>query len=295
MRRRHYPLADKVVVITGGGGGIGSAFARRVAARGGRCVLVDLRADAARAVAASLPGGEGRHCVREADLTVRDEVEALMSDLADDYGRIDVAVNNMGMTSAERFDERSVESIERELIVNLHAPLVFTRLAIPLLRRAADPRVISTVSLGGIFPLGETPIYTSSKFGLRGAMLSIALDLRAKGIVAGSVLPSATDTRMLRQEAIDGGNSLQFLDPPQTAEQVATTMESLLDRPRLEAYPKPSESWLVRAVMLMPNALPHLMPLFRGRGERGLAAYLAHLRARGLVVERDGVLTLAEE
>ena len=165
MRRRPYPLADKVVVITGGGGGIGSAFARRVAARGGRCVLVDLRADATRAVAASLPGGshlpggEGRHGVREADLTVRAEVEALMSDLADSYGRIDVAVNNMGMTSAERFDERSVESIERELIVNLHAPLVFTRLAIPLLRRAADPRVISTVSLGGILPLGETDLH----------------------------------------------------------------------------------------------------------------------------------------
>ncbi|MEN0069731.1 MAG: SDR family oxidoreductase, partial [Propionicimonas sp.] len=246
-------------------------------------------------VAASLPGGRGRHEARAADLTVRAEVEDLMAALAADHGRIDVLVNNMGMTSAERFDERSVESIERELVVNLHAPLVFTRLAIPLLRRAPDPRVVSTVSLGGIFPLGETPIYTSSKFGLRGAMLSIALDLRHKGIVAGSVLPSATDTRMLRQEAIDGGNALQFLDPPQTADQVARTMVGLLDRPRLEAYPRPSESWLVRGVMLVPNALPRLMPLFAGRGERGLAAYLSDLRRRGLVRERDGVLELVDE
>jgi NAD(P)-dependent dehydrogenase (short-subunit alcohol dehydrogenase family) len=61
----------------------------------------------------------------------------------------------------------------------------------------------------------ETPIYTASKFGLRGAMLAIGLDLSDKGILAGSVLPSATDTRMLRQEAVQGGNTMQFQDPPQ--------------------------------------------------------------------------------
>lgn len=295
MSRAPYRLAGRVVVITGGGGGLSRAFAQRVAARGGRCVLVDIRPHAARAVAASLPGGEAVHEVRVADLTVRSQVETLMAEVEAAHGHIDVLVNNMGMTSAARFDERSVDSIERELTVNLLAPLVVTRLAIPLLKRAPDPRVVTTVSLGGIFPLGETPIYTSSKFGLRGAMLAIALDLRAKGIIAGSVMPSATDTRMLRQEALDGGNALQFLDPPQTPEQVARTMIGLLDRPRLEAYPRPSESWLVRVALLVPNALPRLMPLFAGRGERGQAAYLADLRARGLVVERDGVLYLVDE
>ena len=295
MSRARYPLADRIVLITGGGGGLSRAFAQLAAARGARCILVDVRPAAALAVAAALPGGASRHEVRTADLTVRGQVEALMAQLEADHGRIDVLVNNMGMTSADRFDERSVDSIERELTVNLVSPLVVTRLAIPLLKRAPDPRVITTVSLGGIFPLGETPIYTSSKFGLRGAMLAISLDLRAKGIIAGSVMPSATDTRMLRQEAIDGGNALQFLDPPQTPEQVARTMIGLLDKPRLEAYPKPGESWLVRAALLVPNALPRLMPLFAGRGERGLATYLADLKRRGLVVERDGVLQLVEE
>ncbi|MCX4593722.1 SDR family oxidoreductase [Streptomyces sp. NBC_01549] len=89
---------------------------------------------------------------------------------------------------------RSVESIEREIALNLTSPLVATRIAIPLLKASRDARVVTTVSLGGIFPLGETPIYTASKFGLRGAMLAIGLDLRSKGILAGAVLPSATDT-----------------------------------------------------------------------------------------------------
>lgn len=295
MSRKGFAAQDKVVVITGGGGGIGSAFAKAVADRGAQVVLVDIRPDAAQAVAAGLPGGLERHRVLIGDLTVRTEVEGVLAAIAAEFGRVDVLVNNAGMTSAERFDERSVESIEQELTVNLFSPLMLTRLAVPLLRAANDPRVISTVSLGGIFPLGETPIYTASKFGLRGAMLSISLDLRSRGIIAGSVLPSATDTRMLRREALEGGNSLQFQDPPQSPHLVARAMMRLLDKPRLEIYPRPSESWLVRAAMLVPNALPRLMPLFRGKGERGMERYLQQLRDRGLLVTVDGQEVLAED
>ena len=287
-------LTDRIVVVTGGGGGIGSAFAQRAAARGARLVLVDIRPDAAAAVVASLPGGDGRHSVQVGDLTSRADVERILASIGEEHGRIDVLVNNAGMTSADRFDERTVESIEHELNVNLYAPLMLTRLAVDLLRKSDDPRVVSTVSLGGIFPLGETPIYTASKFGLRGAMLSISLDLRTKGILAGSVLPSATDTRMLRQEALDGGNALQFQDPPQTPDQVAKAMMKVLDKKRIEVYPKLSESWLVKTAMLMPNALPRLMPLFRGKGERGMKKYLDDLRRRGLIETVDGVDRLTQ-
>ena len=294
MTKARLDLTDRVVVVTGGGGGIGSAVAAKLAARGARVVIVDIRADAAARVASSLPGGLERHRALAADLTSRKEVEKLLATIERDFARIDVLINNAGMTSAERFDERSVESIELELTVNLYSPLMLTRLAVPLLRAAPDPRVVTTVSLGGIFPLGETPIYTASKFGLRGAMLAIALDLREKGILAGSVLPSATDTRMLRVEALEGGNELQFQDPPQSPDQVADAMVSLLDKPRLEVYPKVSESWLVRFAMLMPNQLPRLMPLFRGKGERGMQKYIADLRARGLVETVDGVDRLVD-
>ncbi|WP_062078270.1 SDR family NAD(P)-dependent oxidoreductase [Demequina globuliformis] len=287
MSRTRWDGRGKVVVITGAGGGIGSEFARLVAARGATVVLVDLRAQAADAVAAWLPGSG--HEVVTGDLTQRAEVDRVLAHVRARHGRIDVLVNSMGMTSAERFDERSPESIDRELAVNLNAPLMFTRLAVPLLKKSADARVISVVSLGAIFPLGETPIYTASKYGLRGAMLSIALDLKPKGITVGSVMPSATDTRMLRQEALDGGNAFQFQDPPQSAEHVAATMVGLLDKPRLEAYPKRGESWLVRVALLSPNLLPRIMPLFRAKGERGQARYISHLKSRGLVTQ-DGEL-----
>ncbi|MER6287214.1 SDR family NAD(P)-dependent oxidoreductase [Streptomyces sviceus] len=290
---RGFDSTDKVVLVTGGAGGIGSALCRRFASGGARCVVVDIDGVRAKKIAADLPGTG--HTGIGCDLTDRAQVERLFHLVADDHGRLDVLVNNVGMTSAERFDVRSVESIEREIALNLTSPLVATRIAIPLLMASRDPRVVTTVSLGGIFPLGETPIYTASKFGLRGAMLAIGLDLRSKGILAGSVLPSATDTRMLRQEAVDGGNSMQFQDPPQQPADVVSAVMSLLDKPRLEAYPRPGESRLVRLAMLMPNLLPRLFPLFRKRGDRGVARYLEELRRRGLARRTDGRWELVEE
>lgn len=287
-----FDYRDRVIVVTGGAGGIARAFSTAAAARGATLALVDIRAEAADLAAADLPGRGHRGF--SGDLTDDSEVERVLQEIEAAYGRIDVLVNNVGMTSAERFDVRSVESIRRETEVNLLSPLVLTRLALSLLYRSHDPRVITTVSLGGIFPLGETPIYTASKFGLRGAMLSIGLDLRRTGIRAGSVLPSATDTRMLRQEAIDGGNSLQFQDPPQPPAAVARAMMRLLDKPRLEVYPKASESVLIRLAMLIPNALPWLMRRFRRRGERGMARYLAQLERDGHVVRDGDALVLKE-
>jgi hypothetical protein len=70
-------------------------------------------------------------------------------------------------------------------------------------------------------------------------------------------------------------------------------MMRLLDRPRLEAYPKPRESYLVRAVMTIPNSLFFLMPFFAGKGVRGHQHYLRELIERGDVVDVDGRLELA--
>ncbi|MEY2827600.1 MAG: SDR family NAD(P)-dependent oxidoreductase [Candidatus Nanopelagicales bacterium] len=272
---------DKVFVITGAAGGIGSHLAKEVASQNAKVVALDINQNKLDQLINSLPGND--HLAICFDLTDKSEMKKAIDQIASKYGRIDVLVNNAAITSAERFDERSLESIEQELSINLLSPLLFMRLAIDLLKKSKDPRIISTVSLGGIFPLGETPIYTTSKFGLRGAMLSLSLDLEKKGIKVSSILPSATDTAMLHKEAIEGGNTLQFLDPPQTTDDVIKSFKKTLDNPKFERYPKPSESWLVRIVMLVPDLLPKLMPLFVGRGNKGHKKYLKELENRGTI------------
>jgi len=282
----------KVIVITGGAGGIGSHLAREFASRGAQLVLLDLNKNSLENVVAQL-AGTGHHFIA-IDLTDRSAIAKAIKEIGDKYGRIDVLIPNAAITTTDRFDERSIESIEYELDINLRSPLVIIRSCIDLLKKSADPRLITTVSLGGIFPLGETPLYTISKFGLRGAMLSMSLDFAAKGIKAGSIMPSATDTPMLQREAVEGGNSLQFMDPPQKTEDVVKAFIKMLDKPRFEVYPKPSESWLVRIAMLFPSALPKLMPLFVGKGDRGHKRYLKELELRGIARQVNGVWEIIE-
>jgi len=281
-----FDYRDKVFVITGAAGGIGSHLANEVATQNGIVVALDINQNKLTQLINSLSGNN--HLAICFDLTDKAEMQKAIEQIKAKYGRIDVLVNNAAITSAERFDERSLDSIEKELSINLLSPLLFMRLAIDLLKKSNDPRIISTVSLGGIFPLGETPIYTTSKFGLRGAMLSLSLDLAKKGIKVSSILPSATDTPMLHKEAIEGGNTLQFLDPPQTTDDVLKSFKKTLDNPKFERYPKPSESWLVRIVMLIPDLLPKLMPLFVGRGNRGHKKYLLELEKRGIIKLNNG-------
>jgi NAD(P)-dependent dehydrogenase (short-subunit alcohol dehydrogenase family) len=287
-----FNFAEKVIVITGGAGGIGSHLAREFSAAGSKLVLLDINQKKLDSVISTLTGN-GHHAIA-LDLTDRAAISKAIEEIADKYGRIDVLIPNAAITTTDRFDVRSIESIEHELDINLRSPLVIIRSCIDLLKKSTDPRIITTVSLGGIFPLGETPLYTTSKFGLRGAMLSMSLDLASKGIKAGSILPSATDTPMLQLEAVEGGNSLQFMDPPQKTEDVVKAFRKMLDKPKFEVYPKPSESWLVRFAMLVPNQLPKLMPLFVGKGERGHKRYLRELESRGIAREVNGVWEIIE-
>jgi NAD(P)-dependent dehydrogenase (short-subunit alcohol dehydrogenase family) len=139
-----FDYRDKVIVVTGGAGGIARAFAGEAAhaarPRSRRHPLRSRRTPPPRC-----PVGPSGFA---GDLTDDDQVERVLGEIEEAYGRIDVLINNVGMTSAERFDARSVASIRLETEVNLLSPLVLTRLALPLLHRSRDPRVITTVSLG---------------------------------------------------------------------------------------------------------------------------------------------------
>jgi len=273
-------LPARTALITGAAGGIGQAICEGFIVRGITCLMVDfdeprLQAAVRRLGPLAVPYA--------ADLTDFARVKNLVDEIAARYGHIDILVNNAAITRTELFETRSVEDIVAELNINLLSPIVMTRLAIPLLQKSPDGRIINTVSLGGIFPLPETSIYSAAKFGLRGAMLCLGLDGPRLGIKVSSVLPSATETPMLMREAIEGGNNLQFMDPPQQPADVARQVMAMLDEPRLERYPRWSESLLVRVLMLWPNILPKLIPLFKKKGDAGHRRYLESLEKRGFI------------
>ena len=282
-----FTYRDRAAIVTGGAGDIGSAIVRKLHGEGMRVVIADLDPVRTKALAEEL--GE-RTLGVVGDLTIAGEAQQLLEETQQTFGSCDVLINNMAMTSTGRFHERSVDSIRREVDVVMMAPIVLTRLAVPYLQQSQDPRVITMTSLGGITPLRETPIYTAARFGLRGAMLSFALDEPSHGINVSCVLPTATDTFMLRQEALDGGSVLNFIDDPQPVSAVLEQVIRQLEAPKLERYPKTSDSLLARFGMLFPNIQPKLVPLFEKKGRRGMKRYLADLHKRGLIEEVDGEL-----
>ena len=288
---RPLDLEGRVALITGGAGGMGRAMAARLLQRGAHCLLVDIQASSLQAAAAQLGQGVSTW---QADLTQVPAIEALAEHLAERFGRLDILINNAAITVTGPFEQRPVQRIVEELQVNLVSPIVTTRLLLPLLQRAPDPRVVSIASLGGLFPLPETTLYSASKFGLRGAMLCLGLDGPRLGVRFSVIHPSATETPMLIREAIEGGNTLQFMDPPQMPADVAEQLMRTLDVPKLERYVRTSESWLVRLVMLLPNLLPRLIPLFERSGQKGHARYVKSLARRGLIEQREGAWRMAD-
>lgn len=293
----------KIALITGAGGGIGQAVVLALTQRGITCLLVDRKENELLELCARMNAMASREgdnppaalCYAyPADITDQDALLSLVEKIKQDFGKLDILINNAAIVSTEYFATRTLLSIQNEIQTNLISPLWLTHLSLALLHLSDDPRIINTVSLGGIFPLPESAIYSASKFGLRGAMLCLGLDTKRLKVKVSNVLPSATETPMLIKEAIEGGNSLQFMDPPQAPTRVAHTVLSLLDKPRLEAYPRPAESWLVRFAMLAPNLLPRLIPLFVKKGRRGHARYLASLKTRGLIRQENDQWLITE-
>ncbi|WP_049645105.1 SDR family NAD(P)-dependent oxidoreductase [Candidatus Rhodobacter oscarellae] len=280
-----FRFEGRTALISGGAGDIGQALAKELIAQGMKIVIADIN-----------PVATGHACDALGpnaipfigDLTDDEVVARLMATVEDQFGALDVLIPNAAITDTTRFHVRSTQSIRKELEINLISPLILMRLAIPLLQKSDDPRVLVTTSLGGIQPLRETSIYSSSKFGLRGACLSVALDEELHGIKFTSIAPTATDTQQLRKEAVSDGNVLNFIDVPQTPQDVARTFLRALKKPRLEVYPKASDSILSRIAMLFPNLQPRVLPFFEAKGRRGLARYLNDLKDRGLVVEENG-------
>lgn len=283
-----FDYQDRIAIVTGGAGDIGSDVVRALHARGMRVTVADVDAERTQALVDEL--GEERTLAFHGDLAEEYELKRLLEETKARFGGCDLLINNVGMTNTEPFAERSTTSIERELRVVLHSPILLTRLAMPLLQEASDPRVVTVTSVGGITPLRETPIYTAAKFGLRGAMLALALDRAKHGIHICCVLPTATDTYMLRQEALEGGSVLNFIDEPQPVSAVVASILSQVDRPRFEAYPKMSDSLIARFGMLFPNVQGRFVPWFEKRGQRGMDKYLRSLQERGLVEEHEGTL-----
>jgi NAD(P)-dependent dehydrogenase (short-subunit alcohol dehydrogenase family) len=192
-------LEGRVALVTGGARGIGGATARRLAADGARVALADLDAAAAAATAEQIGGGAiGLGC----DVTVADDCDRTVAQVVEGLGRLDVLVNNAGVTWGAPVDEYPEAGWDKVLAVNLTGLSDLTRRLLPALRaasRASDPaRVINIGSVDGHrVPEWENYAYSASKAAVHMLTRQLAKRLAADHITVNAIAPGPFPTKMI--------------------------------------------------------------------------------------------------
>lgn len=187
-------LQDKIAIVTGGGSGFGAGIARKFAAEGAQVVVADLNETAAREVADQI-GGLGL-C---ADIASRESVQAMIAQVMAAHGRIDVMVNNAGVTHLPAaLEEVSEADFDRVMAVNCKAIYLIAREVVPLMKRAGRGAIVNVASTGGVSPRPRLAWYNASKGWLIAATRAMAVELAPHGIRVNALNPVAGETPLLK-------------------------------------------------------------------------------------------------
>ena len=270
-------MANRVALITGGGGAIALALAQKLEARGFDLILADRDTGRMAAAAARLTRVVDQI---EADLAEPAGVAALCRAIEDSRPAIDLLVNNAGLIVPGAVTEIGEPDMLRHIQVNLVAPMCLTRAAATVMAPRGSGQILSIVSAAALIALPGSAAYSASKFGLRGFLASVRQELAPRGVRVNAVLPGAVDTPMLRYEATHGGSPLNFLGKSVlTVDQVAHAAMRALDGDKAEVYVPYSDGVLGRVAGSLPWLVPRLLPLLEAEGRKGHARFLAE---RGL-------------
>jgi NAD(P)-dependent dehydrogenase (short-subunit alcohol dehydrogenase family) len=205
---------SKVLLITGGAGGIGAAVARRFAADGGHVVVADIDEDAGAAVA----GAVGGHFIRT-DVSLEEDNHAAVAAALREYGRLDLVHLNAGTGGAGGAgDDFDLSAYRRTLAVNLDGTMFGLRAALPALASAGGGAVVVTASVAGLAPATFDPVYSATKHAIIGLVRSLAPAWTDAGITINAICPGFVDTPMITdlKELIAGGG-LALATPDEVA------------------------------------------------------------------------------
>lgn len=263
-------IQDKIIIVAGGAGGIGSASCDLLASRGAIVIAAVRQAPGHR----SLPGVT----FVETDLRVPENWASLIDSVMKQHGRIDALVNSIGTLTPGPFEHLSDEVIRNNVETNLLGMLFGAKAVIPDMKRQKKGHIINVGSLGGIVPMPFEALYSSMKFAVRGFSLSLSSELRGSGIEVSLISPGPVRTKMLERASQDDRSRISFVTKPLEPLDVARAILDLLAKPRREVF-LPAVSG---RLSLLPGRFPKLfsacLPILNIIGGARLRTY----RRRGM-------------
>ena len=189
-------LAGRVAIVTGGSRGIGAAIAALLAERGASVVVSGRDADRVRGAVKAMEGLAGRVVGVAADAATREDVEGLVEAAKTEFGRLDVVVNNAGITRDSLLVRMKDEDWDRVMEVNLRGAFLMTRAAAKVMMRQRSGRIINIASAAGAMGNAGQANYSAAKAGLIGLTKSTARELAHWRILVNAVAPGLIETDM---------------------------------------------------------------------------------------------------
>ncbi len=266
-------FAGRTIIITGASSGIGAAAARQFAAGGGNVVLVARSAGPLQELASELEQTAGTALACPADVSDTEALRSVLETAATTFGGVDVLVNNAGFNARGAVGEVPVEDLQRIIDVNLRAPITFTGLALPYLRKSARANIINVASIAGRVPLPHEATYSATKFGLRAFSLAMAEEVRGSTVSISIVSPGPVETDFILTDP-NSVPDLVFSQPMSTAEQIATLIVDCARDGRAERVRPAVSGKLATMAYLFPTLGRTIRPLMERKGHREKQKYL---------------------
>ncbi len=199
MKRDLFDLTGKVAMITGAGGGLGTAIAEGFAEYGAAVVLIDLDVEAARTALARIEAGGGRGVAIGCNVTREEEVDAAVTQALTAFGQIDILANVAGISGRAPAEEMTTALWDRVMDVNLKGTFLFcVRVGREMIKRGRGGRIINMASVAGVVGITTGNLnYAASKGGVIAMTRVLAVEWAKHQILVNSVAPTHFETPLI--------------------------------------------------------------------------------------------------
>ncbi|GAC1395502.1 MAG: 3-oxoacyl-ACP reductase FabG [Mycobacterium sp.] len=189
-------LEGRTAIVTGAAGGIGTAISTHLAKAGANVALCDLDGDAAKALAARLPGKSAGYAM---DVSDSSGVAATVAAIESDLGQVDILVNNAGIDKIEKFVESTEETWQKIVSVNYLGTVIVTRAVLDNMIERRFGRIVNIGSDAGRVGSSGEVVYSGTKGAVIAFGKALARETATKGVTVNIVCPGPTDTSLLKQ------------------------------------------------------------------------------------------------
>ncbi len=263
-------LKDKVILITGAAGGIGSAAARLLAGEGAAVVLTDVRREPLEALAAELAAAGGRAVARVHDVTNPESWKALVQAVLGEFGRIDILINNAGVVHPGAAEALPLEKLQQQVFVNFMGMMHGCRAALPVMKSQGAGKIVNVASLGGIVPMSGEAVYSATKAAIRAYSLSLSAELQGSPVGIAVVCPDSVDTAQLAYELQHDEAVMSFISAAMKPEKVARGIAKAIRKNKPEILVPGGMGVFTRTAMAFPRVYLRLYPMLRKSGAKNI-------------------------